>query len=187
MGASAGGLDALTRVLSPLPANLPVSLVVVQHLDPRHASHLTDILSRRTGLRVLAATQGARLEPATVHVAVPDRHLVVTDRGLLSLTTDPPVRFSRPSVDVLFDSVAVAYRDRAIGVVLTGTGHDGAAGAEAMKEAGATVIVQEEATAAFAAMPHAAIATGAADLVLPLDAIGPAIAALVRGQDHRER
>lgn len=178
LGASAGGLDAFTRLLGALPEDLPVPVVMVQHLDPRHTSHLTEILARHTALRVTAAEEGARLEPGTVTVGVPDRHLLVLP-GRVSLGTTPPVRFARPSIDVLFESVASAYGDRAVAVVLTGSGRDGAIGVEAVKGAGSVVVVQDEATAAFAPMPHAAIATGAADLVLPLDEIAPALVDLV--------
>jgi two-component system, chemotaxis family, protein-glutamate methylesterase/glutaminase len=174
LGASAGGLDAFTHVLSTLPADLPVPIVLVQHVAAHHDSRLPDILDRHTPLRVTAATDGARLDAGTVYVAVPDRHLVVT-RGRVSLTSTPAVRFARPSIDVLFQSVAQAYRDEALAVVLTGTGTDGAMGAEAVREVGGTVVAQDEATAAFATMPRAATTTGSADLVLPRDAIGPTI------------
>jgi two-component system chemotaxis response regulator CheB len=179
LAASAGGLAALSRVLSGLPAGFPAALVVVQHLDPRHRSLMADILSRRTSLRVKQAEEGDRLAPATVAIAPPDRHLLVNPDGTLSLSQSELVHFVRPSADLLFESVAASYRGRAIAVVLTGTGTDGAMGVQAIKKMGGTVIVQDERTAEFFGMPAAAIHTGQVDHILPLDEIAPAIITLV--------
>jgi len=179
LAASAGGLTAISRVLSGLPAGFPATLVVVQHLDPRHRSLMADILSRRTALKVRQAEEGDQLAPATVYIAPPDRHLLVTPDGTVSLSQSELVHFLRPSADLLFESVAASYRDRAIAVVLTGTGRDGAMGVQAIKKMGGTVIVQDEKTAEFFGMPGAAIQTGQADFILPLDEIASALVTLV--------
>lgn len=179
IGASAGGLTALKRVLGDLPADLPVPILVVQHLDRRHRSLMADILGRHTDLVVREAQEGAELEPGVVYIALPDHHLLVTDDHTLSLPRSELVRFVRPSVDLLFDSVAGAFGDQAIGVVLTGTGQDGTDGAQTISARGGTVIVQDPATAEFAGMPQNAAATGVADFVLPLEEIGPALVRLV--------
>ena len=179
MAASAGGLNALGKVLGDLPLGLRVPIVVVQHLDPRHRSLMAEILSRRTPLSVKQAEDGARMEPATVYIAPPDRHLLVNADGMLSLSRSELVHFVRPSADLLFESVAASYRNNAIAVVLTGTGADGAMGVSAIKQNGGTVIVQDEKTSEFNAMPAAAIRTGAVDFVLPLDEIAPALVTLV--------
>lgn len=179
IGASAGGLHALQAVLGSLPADLPVPLVIVQHLDPRHRSLMADILTRHTALPVKQAQQGDKLEPGVVYLGVPDYHLLVNLDRTLSLTQSELVRFVRPSVDLLFQSVAGSYGDRAIAVVLTGTGSDGAMGVEAVKDSGGTVIVEDEGTAEFSAMPHAAISTGCADFVLPIGEIGAALVELI--------
>jgi len=179
LAASAGGLTALSQVLAGLPADFPATLVVVQHLDPRHRSLMADILSRRTALRVKQAEEGDRLAPATVYIAPPNRHLLVNPDGSLSLSQSELVHFVRPSADLLFESVAASYRDRSIAVVLTGTGSDGVMGVQAIKKMGGTVIVQDEKTSEFFGMPGAAIQTGSADFVLPLDEVASALVTLV--------
>jgi two-component system chemotaxis response regulator CheB len=179
LAASAGGLTALSRVLTELPAHLPVALLVVQHLDPHHRSLMADILGRRTALRVKQAEEGDRFLPGTVYVAPPDRHLLANTDGTLSLSRTELVHFVRPSADLLFESVAAAAKQRAIAVVLTGTGVDGTMGVRAIKKMGGTVIVQNEQTSEFFGMPSAAIQTGCADFILPLDEIPKALLALV--------
>lgn len=181
LAASAGGLTALSRVLSALPSDFPAAVVVVQHLDPRHRSLMADILSRRTSLRVKQAEEGDTLTPAMVHIAPPNRHLLVNPDGTLSLSQSELVHFVRPSADLLFESVAASHKDRAIAVVLTGTGTDGAMGVQAIKKMGGTVIVQDEKTSQFFGMPAAAIQTGNADFILPLDEIASALVTLVKG------
>ena len=175
LAASAGGLTALGQVLTGLPSDFPATIVVVQHLDPRHRSLMADILSRRTKLQVKQAEEGDHLAPATVYIAPPNRHLLVNSDGSLSLSQSELVHFVRPSADLLFESVAASYKDRAIAVVLTGTGSDGAMGVQAIKKMGGTVIVQDEKTSEFFGMPGAAIQTGSTDFVLPLDEISSAL------------
>jgi two-component system, chemotaxis family, protein-glutamate methylesterase/glutaminase len=177
--ASAGGLNALSKVLTSLPADFPAAVVVVQHLDPRHRSLMAEILARRTPLRVRQAEAGDSVEAGAVFIAPPDRHLLVNADGTVSLTQTELVHFVRPSGDLLLESVAAAYKDRSIGVILTGTGSDGSMGVRAIRKMGGTVIVQSEETAEFTGMPCAAIATGAADFVLPLDDIAGALVTLV--------
>jgi two-component system, chemotaxis family, protein-glutamate methylesterase/glutaminase len=174
LAASAGGLNALTHVLAALPAGFPAALVVVQHLDPRHRSLMADILNRRTALPVKQALEGERLEAGVAYIAPPDRHLLVNSDRTLSLTQTELVHFVRPSADLLFESTAASFRERAIAVVLSGSGRDGAMGVTAIKKMGGTVIVQD-ASADFSGMPRAARATGVADFVLPLDEIAPAL------------
>jgi two-component system chemotaxis response regulator CheB len=179
LAASAGGLTALSRVLAALPADFSAVIVVVQHLDPRHRSLMADILSRRTPLRVKQAEEGEQVSPATVYIAPPNRHLLVNSDGTLSLTQSELVHFLRPSADLLFESVAASYRERAIAVVLTGTGSDGAMGVQAIKKMGGTIIAQDEESAEFFGMPSAAIHSGSVDFVLPLDEIPTALVTLV--------
>jgi len=181
IASSAGGLAALTRLLSELKRDLPVSILVVQHLDPRHESLMADILSRRTELRVVQAEAGASIELGSVYIAPPDKHLLANPDRTLSLTQSELVHFVRPSADLLFESVAAAFRDRAIAVVLTGSGRDGAMGVKAIKKMGGTVIAQDEETSEFFAMPSAAIETGRVDFVLPLAEIPAALVSLALG------
>ncbi len=168
IAASAGGLNALSEVLSKLPANFPAAIVIVQHLDPRHRSLMADILSRRTPLQVKQAGEGDPLELGTVYIAPPNRHLLVNTDKTLSLTQSELVHFVRPSADLLFDSVAASHKERAIAVVLTGTGNDGSMGVRAIDKMGGTVIAQDKETAKFFGMPSAAIKTGAVDIFTPL-------------------
>jgi two-component system chemotaxis response regulator CheB len=181
LAASAGGLKALTDVLAALPAGFPAALVVVQHLDPRHRSLMAEILGKRTALPVKEAREGDKLEPAHAYVAPPNRHLLVNPDRTLSLTQTELVHFVRPSADLLFESTAASYKDRAIAVVLSGSGKDGAMGVKAIKKMGGTVIVQDEKTSEFFGMPDAAQQTGVVDFVLPLREIAPALETLVNG------
>jgi two-component system chemotaxis response regulator CheB len=181
IAASAGGLRALSTVLGGLAPEFPEPILVVQHLDPHHASTLPQILGRACRLSVFEAREGAIVRPGHVYVAPPDHHLLVERGGILSLTKGELVHFVRPSADLLFESVAAAYRDRAIAVVLTGSGSDGSMGVRAIKKMGGTVIAQDEQTSEFFAMPSAAIGTGDVDFVLPLEEIPQALVSLVVG------
>ena len=181
LAASAGGLKALTEVLGGLPADFPAALVVVQHMDPRHRSLLAEILGKRTALGVRQACDGDVLQPGVAFIAPPNHHLLVNAGGALSLSQTELVHFVRPSADLLFESAAASYKERAIAVVLSGSGRDGAMGVKAIKKMGGTVIVQDEKTSEFFGMPEAAAKTGIVDFVLPLHEIAPALQTLVRG------
>ncbi|MEO8089252.1 MAG: chemotaxis protein CheB [Gemmatimonadales bacterium] len=175
---SAGGLSALSRLLSALPPTLDAAILVVQHLDPARPSHLADILGRRTALPVKQAASDDRLQVGAVLIAPPGAHILVDPEGAVSLSQCPPVHFVRPAADRLFESIAGSFGARAVAVVLTGTGHDGATGAQAVKQAGGKVIVQDESTSEFFGMPKSAINAGRVDLILPLDEIAAALVAL---------
>jgi two-component system, chemotaxis family, protein-glutamate methylesterase/glutaminase len=177
LGTSAGGLNALTQVLSALPVNFPSSIVVVQHLAPGHKSWIAKLLGRSTRLRVKQAEHGEILLPGVVYTAPPDEHLLVGP-GKIQLAHSQLVHFSRPSIDLLFESVAGTYGSRSIGVVLSGSGKDGAAGVRTIKEAGGITIAQSPELAEFRHMPEAAIETGCIDFILPLTGIGEKLAGL---------
>jgi two-component system, chemotaxis family, protein-glutamate methylesterase/glutaminase len=179
LAASAGGLTALMEVLTALPADFPTAIVLIQHLDPRHRSLMAEILGRRTKLTVRQAADGDRIEPGGVWVAPPAHHLLVNGDGMLSLTRTELVHFVRPSADLLFESMAAGYRDRAIAVVLTGTGVDGEMGVKAVKAMGGIVIAQDQKTSEHFGMPGTAIKTGCVDFVLPLDQIAGKLIDLV--------
>ncbi|MEV0280776.1 chemotaxis protein CheB [Streptomyces sp. NPDC050610] len=179
VASSAGGIQGLTALLGALSPDLPVPVLVVQHLDPRHRTVIADVLARRTDLLVKLAEAEERALPGTVYIAPPDRHLLVDSDGVLSLSNTELVHFVRPSADLLFESLAGAYGPRAIACVLTGTGSDGAMGAEAVKTRGGTVIAQDPVTADFPGMPQAAVDTGAVDFVLPLEEIAAVVSGLV--------
>jgi two-component system, chemotaxis family, protein-glutamate methylesterase/glutaminase len=183
LAASAGGLRALSELLAKLPGDFPATLVVVQHLDPRHRSLMADILSRRTSLKVKQAEESDQLKPGTTYIAPPNRHLLVNPDHSLSLTQTKLVHFLRPSADLLFESVAASFRERAIAVVLSGSGSDGAMGVRAIKKMGGTVIVQDEKTCEFFGMPGAALQTGCVDFMLPLEEIASALTTLIAKGD----
>ena len=182
IAASAGGLTALSAILGRLPATFPAIVVVVQHLDPRHRSLMPEIIGRRSSLPIHQAVEGTEVEAGHVYLAPPDRHLMINGDATISLTQTELVNFVRPSADLLFESVAAAFGERAIAVVLTGTGKDGSMGVTAIKERGGTVIAQDEASSEFFGMPSAAIRTGAVDFVLALDEIPAALQMLMAGE-----
>ena len=143
---------------------------------------MPQVIGRQSPMSVMHAEEGMQLEPDHVFLAPPDRHMLIKRKGTLTLTDSELVNFVRPSADLLFESVAAAYGDRAIAVVLTGSGHDGALGVTAIKQRGGTVVAQDEASSEFFGMPSAAIKTGAVDFVLPLEEIAPTLTALVAAQ-----
>jgi two-component system chemotaxis response regulator CheB len=177
LAASAGGLMALRQILSSLPANFSAAIVVVQHLERHRHSFIAEILDRWSPLLVKEAEAGEKLQSGRVYVAPPDYHLLVDFEGILSLNQSKLVNFVRPAADVLLESVAASYGRRAIAVILTGTGSDGAIGVQAIKASGGTVIVQGQAE--FPGMPTAAIEAGGVDSVLLLSKIAPALIQLV--------
>ena len=181
--ASAGGFNALRTVLSEIPPDFPAPIVVVQHLDPRHRSVMAELLGRRSAVDIKQAAIGDRVSPGHVLIAPPDHHLLVNADGSISLTHTELVHFVRPSGDLLFESVAASYADRAVAVVLSGTGSDGAQGVTAIKSKGGTVVVEDEGSAEFAGMPASAIRTGCVDFILRLEEIAPALVKLVTRAD----
>ncbi|TMD30888.1 MAG: chemotaxis protein CheB [Chloroflexi bacterium] len=182
IAASAGGLTALTRVLSGLPATFNAAIVAVQHLDPRHRSLMAEIIGRHSRLPVHQAVHGAHVRRGHVYLAPPDHHLLINRDASVNLTRTELVNFVRPSADLLFESVAASFGARAIAVVLTGSGRDGSIGVTAIKQRGGTVIAQDEESSEFFSMPSAAIRAGVVDFVLPLDNIAGALLTLVGGE-----
>ncbi|MDB5848271.1 MAG: chemotaxis protein CheB [Rhodoferax sp.] len=170
IGASAGGVEALMALLPALPAGLAAAVFVVLHLPRDRPSLLVEIFRQRCALRVTEAQDKERVANGTVYFAPPDYHLLV-DAGpepQLALSVDEPVHYSRPSIDVLFESAADVYGDRLMGIVLTGGNQDGAAGLASVRRAGGITVVQDPATAQVALMPQSALDTGPVDHVLPL-------------------
>jgi two-component system, chemotaxis family, protein-glutamate methylesterase/glutaminase len=180
IGCSTGGPDALASVLPSLPADLPVPVVIVQHMPAVFTRLLANRLDAQCRLTVTEAQHGDAVVPGRVLLAPGGFHLVVRRRGtsvVAELTEDPPENFCRPAVDVLFRSVASAYGDRALAAVLTGMGRDGGRGAKVVRDAGGEVYVQDDATSVVWGMPGAVAGAGLADKILPLPQVGPALAA----------
>lgn len=179
LASSAGGLAALSRILSGLPREFAAAIIVVQHVSPHHVSFLADILSRRTKLKVKQAEEDDVLKRSVVFIAPPDRHLLLKSQYVLTLSQSKPLHFLRPSADLLFDSLATNLRDRAIVVILTGTGTDGTSGVKSIKAFGGTVIAQDEKTSEFFGMPGSAIQAGYVDHILPIEKIAPFLEELI--------
>jgi two-component system chemotaxis response regulator CheB len=177
IGASLGGQAALTAVLARLPGDFPIPILVVQHMMADGPNLLPGILARRTRLRVAPAEPGERPRPGTVHVARPDHHLLVAPDGTLALPRSERVNFTRPAADVLFRSLAEVFAERAIGLVLTGMGRDGARGLAAIWQRGGLTMAQDDATAEAPSMPGAGIDIGKADVILPLHRLAAAFCA----------
>jgi two-component system chemotaxis response regulator CheB len=172
IGASWGGLHAVGRVLSDVADEVEQPIVIAQHRHPDTLEKtLAELLHLRTARPVLSVEDKMQIEPRHVYLAPPDYHLLV-QRGSFSLSLDERVQYSRPSIDVLFESAAHAYGPGVIGVVLTGANEDGARGLATIKQRGGVAIIQDPAGAARRVMPDAAIAATVADAILPLEEIG---------------
>lgn len=169
VGASAGGVEVLSVLLSMIPADCRVSFFVVVHIPRERPSLLPELFAGRCALPVREAEDKEPVQPGTVYFAPPDYHMLI-DRGpALALSGDEPVHFSRPSIDVLFDSAADIYGERLMGVILTGANQDGAEGLAAVGRAGGRTIVQEPDSAAVAFLPRAALEAGPVDAVLSIE------------------
>lgn len=172
IGTSLGGLNALKLLLGRLPTSFPVAVVVVQHRHKDSDHVLSSFLQQHIILPLKEVEDKDLLVPGQIYLAPPDYHLLV-DGDYLALSTDEPVWFARPSIDVLFESAADCYGSKVIGVILTGANHDGAHGLAQIKAAGGVAIVQDPTTAECQIMPQAAIAATPVDAVLPLPEIAP--------------
>ena len=177
IGASAGGIKGLLEVLPDLPVIANCCLLIVVHLDPRFKSFLPDILRRNANWNVKQAEEGELLCAGVAYIAPPNFHLVLSG-GRLHLASTGLVQWHRPSVDVLFESLARQKGLRMIAVLLSGSGRDGSEGLRSMKRSGASTIVQDPAEAMFPSMPEHGIETGCADFVIPARSIAPKISML---------
>lgn len=184
IGASTGGPQALSTVLSALPAHLDAAVLIVQHIDPQFSEGMAQWLARATPFTVELATHGVQPKGGTVYVAAVGQHMVVENDGTLAFTSRPREAAHKPSIDVLFTSLVKRSRP-GVAALLTGMGRDGAQGLAALRAAGWRTIAQDEATSVVYGMPKAAAELKAAAHVLPLQQIGPAIVRLVEEIDRR--
>ncbi len=183
IGCSMGGMHALQTIFASLTPDFPVPIVAVQHRYKTSNETLPAYFRRHSELEVVDATDKQWVKPGRVYLAPADYHLLVSrekEHGELSLSVDAKVGYSRPSIDILFESAADAYREALVAVVLTGANDDGARGAKHVKRQGGFVIAQDPATAESPAMPQAAIAAARVDRILPLERIGPFLIELCR-------
>ncbi len=185
IGASTGGPGAIVEILRALPNDFSLPLLFVLHINEPFGSAFADWLDAQTGHRVAFARDGEAIDSlaARIVMAPPDRHLIVKG-GRLRLTRDAERHSCRPSVDVLFESIAAEYGNRSVACLLTGMGRDGAAGLLAVRAAGGLTIAQDESTCVVYGMPREAALLDAAERVLPLDEIGPALASLDQAADR---
>jgi len=180
VGASAGGVRALQALLAALPAGLPMAVLVVLHLPRDRPSRIADLLDHGCALPVREAEDKQALVPGTVTFAPPDYHLLVEDRDSLALSVDPPVLFSRPAIDPLFESAADVFGSGVLAILLTGASNDGSAGVAAVREAGGQAWIQSPDDAFSPIMPAAALAHAGADAVLTLDSLCSRMKGLAR-------
>ncbi|MGC4031958.1 MAG: chemotaxis protein CheB [Tepidisphaeraceae bacterium] len=180
IGASAGAVEALSVILPALPAAFALPILIVVHLPPQRPSVLADLLADKCKIRVIEAEDKEPIVAGAAYLAPPDYHLLVEQDGVLSLSADAPVRFSRPSIDVLFESAADAFGEELIGIILTGANSDGADGLRRIAELGGAAVVQSPNSAYAPAMPEAALAACPAALVLELPAIADYLCTLGR-------
>jgi two-component system chemotaxis response regulator CheB len=177
IGASAGGITGLIELLSAVPKTLPACFVVVLHLSPAHKSFLAEILGRYSKMSVKEAENDDLLRPGVVYIAPPNAHVTVVDNRL-RLGLEAPVRQVRPSIDVLFESIADEFKERAIGIILSGAGRDGSDGLRLLKAAGGSTLVQDPHEASFSSMPSHSIDTGCVDYVVPVKEIAARLSSL---------
>lgn len=183
IGCSMGGMAAMEQIFGVLPEDFPVPIVVAQHRYRTSGEALPNFLRRHSKLSVVDADDKQWIRRGHVYLAPADYHLLVDRGGELSLSIDAAVAYSRPSIDVLFESAADAYPRAVVGVVLTGANADGARGVKRIKERGGFVVVQDPKTAESAEMPQAAINATRVDRILPLNRIGPFLVELCRNSE----
>jgi two-component system chemotaxis response regulator CheB len=184
VGTSWGGLAALRMLVAGMPDRFGMALVLVQHRHKDSDSLLRTLLQERTELEVCEVEDKMAIEPGRVYVAPPDYHTLV-ERGHFSLSTEAPVRYSRPSIDVTFSSAAVSYAHRVVGIVLTGANADGADGLRRISDRGGMALIQDPATAESATMPAAAVRAVPRARVMPLAELIDYLAALPTGESAR--
>ena len=179
IGASAGGIAALSAIFTALPDDFPMPVIVAQHLHPNQEDEFIDAFTGHCPLPIKCADEKEAIKEGHVYFAPPNYHLLIEKDHTFSLSVDPRVKFARPSVDVLFESAADAFSSQLVGILLTGANDDGVMGVAAIKKHGGLTIVQDPATAEADYMPRAALAAIKVDHVLPVTEIGPFLARLI--------
>jgi two-component system, chemotaxis family, protein-glutamate methylesterase/glutaminase len=177
-GASAGGIEVLHGLLAALPKGFPAAVMIVVHLPPEPPSYLVQSFDHRCALPVIEPDAGERILAGCVYVSPPGYHLMVESDRTIALSTDAAVRFSRPSIDVMFESAAWVYRERLLAILLSGANDDGVRGLEAVRAMGGVAWVQAPETASSPEMPRAAIERGAVDNVLSPSSIAQSLVGL---------
>lgn len=180
IGTSAGGLHVMTRILKPLPADFPLPIIVVQHRAKDERNLLEEVLQQKCQVRIKQADEKESIDDGVVYFAPPDYHLLIENDRTFSLSFDAAVNFSRPSIDVLFETAADVFKERLLGIILTGANNDGAAGIRKISMRGGITIAQSPETADYADMPKAAINTGYVRHIMSPDEISQYLLALIK-------
>ncbi|MBC5993538.1 chemotaxis protein CheB [Pontibacter cellulosilyticus] len=171
IGTSAGGLYVLTAILEALPATFPLPIIIVQHRSKDERTLLEEVLSQKCKIHIKQVDEKEIIKGGTVYFAPPDYHLLIEQDRTFSLSCDERVNYSRPSIDVLFETAAYTYKDKLLAIILTGANQDGANGIRTIRKMHGTTIAQDPANALYPAMPKAAIATGCVQNILSLEHI----------------
>lgn len=180
MGTSAGGLDALARILPVLPSDFPVPVLVVQHISASSDSYLIEYLNKMTRIKVKEAEDKEPLKSGIVYFAPPDYHLLIEEDKTISLSNSEKENYSRPSIDVLFETASWVFRKKLIGVLMTGANWDGAKGLKKIKEGGGYTVVENPKTASVPRMPESAIDLYMPDQIADLEEIAKILIQLTR-------
>lgn len=187
IGTSAGGREALEKILSELPANYPAPILIVQHLHPDDGGGFARSLGRKIPLSVVSPCDKQKIDPGNVYIAPADYHMLVERTGNIALSVEEKVKWSRPSIDVLFESAAWAGEEGVVAILLTGSNDDGVKGMLAVRAFGGITIAQDPATAEHPVMPQAAIDAEAAQKVLDLEAISEFLAVIGAGHSLQRK
>lgn len=179
IGASAGGLDAIRAILVPLKIEFKIPIIIVQHLSPQSDGYMAKHLNEICKIKVKEADEKEKVLPGIAYIAPPNYHLLLEEDETLSLTVEPKVNYSRPSIDVLFESAAEVYESSLIGIILTGSNGDGSKGLKRIKELGGTTIVQDPKTAVSNLMPQTAIENTKVDYIISLNEISRKLIELI--------
>ena len=186
IGVSSGGMNALKIIFSALPVDFNIPIIIVQHIGVHSDSQWIKLLNEKSPLDIKEADEKEKIEKGKIYIAPPNYHLLIEKDKTFSLTIDERVNFARPSIDVLFESAAEAYKDKLIGIVLTGSNHDGTKGIKRIKECGGLAIIQDPKTAESAYMPKSAIAAIVPDYILSLEALVALLIKINKQKDNRD-
>ncbi len=186
IGVSSGGMNALSSLFSALPGNFSIPIIILQHIGARSNNQWIKLLNKKTAVIIKEAEEKEKIENGNAYVSPPNYHLLIERDKTFSFTIDERVNYARPSIDVLFESAAEAYKTKLIGIILTGSNNDGARGMKRIKECGGLIIAQDPETAESSYMPASGIAAVKMDYILPLQGISELLIKIDKQNDSDE-
>lgn len=186
IGVSAGGMNALGKILPALPGDFPLPLIVVQHISPQSDNYMIRHFDQQSQIRVKEADEKEKIKPGHAYFAPPNYHLLIEEDHTFSLSVEERINFSRPSIDVLFETALDAYCSSLIGIILTGANNDGSKGLKLIKDCGGLTIVQDPQEAEVPAMPEAAIKLSMPDHILKVGQIAPFLIRIVKEMEKKK-